>query len=184
MKPTTEEKEKAKADNEGFKEVVNKKKKADPFNYTQNQPRQTRSSTRKSVPTKTKIEGVNSCDTLQKLKLLIYQKMDIAPFQQNLYTMEDVPLDHDNFILNKLGILPEDTLQLEKREESELFLDDFVNTGNYKEEGFAGTIFSSSNFVNKNKVDLTDEKWSCSQCTFENEPSELKCHICEYLRTQ
>eukprot|EP01114_Cavostelium_apophysatum_P016467 TRINITY_DN4691_c0_g1_i1.p1 TRINITY_DN4691_c0_g1~~TRINITY_DN4691_c0_g1_i1.p1 ORF type:complete len:609 (+),score=204.19 TRINITY_DN4691_c0_g1_i1:121-1947(+) len=182
-------------DDEGFIEVKGRKRAPPVKSVWNNKNNYNTRSKNEKKPTKTKISGVNSSQTLQHLKLLIYQAMEIAPFQQNLYTSSGVLLEQDQLSLAQCNIAPGDVLSLEKREESDTF-DEDVPSAYYREEGFEGTIFHSGSKSSDRKdspvkipsgdsdrnVKEKDDKWRCPQCTFDNPIDEDMCSMCELPR--
>jgi len=133
----------------------------------------------KDVTKKEKIEGLKHSDSLQHLKLRIYEKMDIPPFQQALF-LEEKPLENDQLTLSHYKIYPGVTLVLEKKEEDVEILDDIPS--NYYEEGFKGTGLYSNNFEKGNnspKKESNGAEKQCPVCTLFNPSGAPKCDACD-----
>jgi len=68
---------------------------------------------------KTALHDVSSTDTIQHLKLLIYNETDIAPCEQTLY-FGDVLLDDSKAPLRSYNVIPDVTLSLVRVEGQEI----------------------------------------------------------------
>eukprot|EP01125_Pyxidicula_operculata_P004203 TRINITY_DN1619_c0_g2_i2.p1 TRINITY_DN1619_c0_g2~~TRINITY_DN1619_c0_g2_i2.p1 ORF type:complete len:703 (-),score=164.82 TRINITY_DN1619_c0_g2_i2:9-2117(-) len=125
-------------------------------------------------------------DTVETLKLQIYQETDIPPICMKLY-LKDTILDKQNSTLFEYGILPNDVILLE-----EVPLEDVIATDAYydkpvKEVSFEGShLFgnnSKSNNNNNNKVE--EVGWNCKFCTALNgDVNSQTCFVCEKSQSE
>eukprot|EP01119_Soliformovum_irregulare_P018254 TRINITY_DN5563_c0_g1_i1.p1 TRINITY_DN5563_c0_g1~~TRINITY_DN5563_c0_g1_i1.p1 ORF type:complete len:1047 (+),score=301.44 TRINITY_DN5563_c0_g1_i1:343-3141(+) len=122
-----------------------------------------------------KIEGVNSHDTIQQLKLRIFEVTSIAPFLIAL-TKDGVAVDDDDKIISSYEIENHSHILLTKRPEDTEILDEAPVPRHTVETGFSGT--GLTNFPPKRKV----SQWTCDACTLENDPSLEYCGACEAKR--
>lgn len=152
------------SENDGFV-VVGKKNK-----HKNNSSSHSYSTRSKEAPKSIKIEPVNCNQTLQTLKLQIYQETDIAPFQQTLF-YNGQPLENDEWSLSMLNITPRTTLYLEKKEENSDVLEDDSSFSREVEEGFKGTALHS-NFSSSNKTTSSSNN-SSEEEEEEEEDSEM-----------
>jgi len=82
-----------------------------------------------------RISNVSATDTVQHLKMLIFDVTNLSPIQLKLYKGDTV-LDQDELTLAQVGVIPGITLQYEEVEENLELLDDREPEF---EEGFKGT---------------------------------------------
>jgi len=168
-------------------------KKESPFQSTSNRKNK-RSLRSAAAPKQIQISSVKSTQTLQDLKLLIYQEVEIVPYRQNLYKREqgkNILLENDDLTLAQYEIKPDSVIVLEKKEESIEILEDVPIGGLEIEEGFKGTgLYSFSAPGDPSESDQSSDeksqhnKWSCAHCTYLNIPEHVVCQICRRQEQQ
>lgn len=118
------------------------------------------------------IKHINSSQTLQQIKLLIYQQTDIPPFQQKVVKLNgeafmDMLGAYDDMTLSEIGLVSESTLVIQKIEENDHYLaDDSQQLQSNKaksrepEQGFKGTALHSIP-ISKNLVNIKEDQENC-----------------------
>mmetsp|Transcript_4816 Transcript_4816/g.6723 ORF Transcript_4816/g.6723 Transcript_4816/m.6723 type:complete len:547 (+) Transcript_4816:1487-3127(+) len=126
---------------------------------------------------KVAVQHINCTDTLQELKLKIFEATEIPPLQQRI-SLDDQPnaiLSSDDLTLAQCNITLKSIVVVEKLEEENIeFLDDVVKPE--VEEGFKGTGLLGYSKRKENQPE--QQPPACSACTFINEHGSKTCSMC------
>jgi ubiquitin carboxyl-terminal hydrolase 48 len=133
-----------------------------------------------------KIEGVTSQTTVQKLKMLICEDLDLLPSEQELH-YQDIILVDPKKTLAEYGVKNDSVIQALKVDGS--VNDDIAMRDNAKEEGFLGSTLlggkrkrdDGSRSEETSRSENTAQ-WKCDACTLINAADENSCAACTTAR--
>jgi hypothetical protein len=126
---------------------------------------------------------IHQTKTVKQLMMDLMQEFHYPPLYQKLYHNFKELVDQDK-TMKELGISPGDELEVQIFDQEHddfagieiIYVDDTIQT--IPEQGFQGTML-----VGENAIVIDLESWSCSICTFLNEPSSSTCSMCESTKT-
>eukprot|EP01130_Rhizamoeba_saxonica_P010603 TRINITY_DN4361_c0_g1_i1.p1 TRINITY_DN4361_c0_g1~~TRINITY_DN4361_c0_g1_i1.p1 ORF type:complete len:642 (+),score=129.30 TRINITY_DN4361_c0_g1_i1:1003-2928(+) len=120
---------------------------------------------------------LNHYTTVEQLKLLIFQELDIDPFQQCLWFDDEVYLEDNTLTLRDYNVTPQGGI-IVKIGSNDAKFSTSGDATNGIETGFEGTNLLGSNTDCKNEEHL-EQHWACALCTFLNDDLAAKsCSMC------
>uniref|UniRef100_A0A6B2KXL7 ubiquitinyl hydrolase 1 n=1 Tax=Arcella intermedia TaxID=1963864 RepID=A0A6B2KXL7_9EUKA len=129
-------------------------------------PSRTRRTARRVSIDTLKIGPLSATDPLQRLKLLLMEKTNLTPVEQEIY-YHNVLLNDNDQVLSFWKIKCSGFLTLKRKEELEEPQISEVNVG-----------FSKTK-LGANKQETKPTKWTCTKCTFINPLANSECEMCK-----